>query len=77
MYSNFFHLKLYTPTKTPRRDLTLTVKIALLEKKIKNHLPNTSHCQLTEITVAPKSTTARAIQQQEKMRDKWKLIYGQ
>jgi hypothetical protein len=37
----FFHLKFWIPTEMPRRDLTLTDKIALLEQ-IKNKLPNTS-----------------------------------
>jgi hypothetical protein len=36
----------------PRRDVTLTDKIALL-KKIKNQPPNPSHHQLKEITGAP------------------------
>jgi hypothetical protein len=60
----------------PKRDVTLTDKTALLEK-IKNQPPNTSHRQLVEITVAPKSTTARVIQQQEKLRDEWTLHNGQ
>jgi hypothetical protein len=41
----------------PRRDLPLADKITLLEQT-KNQLPNTSHRQLTEINVVPKSTIA-------------------
>jgi hypothetical protein len=52
----------------PRRDVTLTDKFALLEK-IKNQPPNTSHQQLEEITVVPKSTIAHVTQQQEKLHD--------
>jgi hypothetical protein len=48
----------------PRRDVTLTDKIVLLEQ-IKNRNPNTSYCQLAEITAVPKSTIAHVIQPQE------------
>jgi hypothetical protein len=61
-----FHLKFYIPTEIPRRDLTLTDKIALLEQ-VKNQLPNTSHHQLAEITGVPQSITACLIRQQEKL----------
>jgi hypothetical protein len=60
----------------PRKDVTLTDKIVLLEK-IKNQLPNTNHCQLVEVTQVSKSTTARVIQQQEKRRDEWTLCHEQ
>jgi hypothetical protein len=60
----------------PRRDLKLSVEIALLEH-IKNQPPNTSHRQQAEITAVPKSTIARFIEQQEKRRDKWILREGQ
>jgi hypothetical protein len=50
----------------PRRNIMLTDKIASLEK-IKNQPPNTSHRQLAQITEVPKSTTARATQQQERL----------
>jgi hypothetical protein len=45
----------------------------ILAEKIKNQPPNTSHLQLEEITIVPKSTISRFIQQQEKQRDKWIL----
>jgi plasmid maintenance system antidote protein VapI len=56
----------------PRRYVTLADKPALLEE-IKNQPPNTSDHQLAEITGVPKSTTARIIQQQEKLQDEWTL----
>jgi hypothetical protein len=46
-------------------------------KKIKNQPPNTSHRQLVEMTGVLKSTIARVIQQQEKLRDEWTLLHGQ
>jgi hypothetical protein len=45
-------------------------------KKTKNQPPNTSHCQLAEVTVVPKSATARVMQQQEKPQDAWTLRHG-
>jgi uncharacterized protein YcbX len=72
----FFHLKVQIPTEMPRKDVIPTHKIALLEK-IKNQLPNTSHCQLVEVTPVPKSTTAHIIQQQEKRQDERTLGHGQ
>jgi hypothetical protein len=59
----------------PRRDLTLTDKIALFEK-IKNQPLNTHH-QLAERTGVPKSTIAHVIQQDEKLRDELTLCHGQ
>jgi transcriptional regulator with AAA-type ATPase domain len=44
----------------PRGDVALTDKLALLEK-IKNQPPNSSHCQLAEITGVVKSIIARVI----------------
>jgi hypothetical protein len=60
----------------PRRNVTVAEKIALLEK-IKNESPGTSHRQLADITVAPKSTCTCVIQQQEKLRDEWTLRHRQ
>jgi hypothetical protein len=60
----------------PRRYLTLTDKTALLEQ-IKNRPSNTSHCQPAQITGVPKSTIARVMQQEEKLRDEWTLREGQ
>jgi phospholipid N-methyltransferase len=65
MCIHFFHLKVQVPTEMPMKYVTLTDKISLLEKT-KNQLPNTSNCQLVEVTPMPKSTIARVIQQQEK-----------
>jgi DNA-binding transcriptional MocR family regulator len=48
-----------------------------LHEQIENQPPNTSHRQLAEITGVPKSTIARAVQQQEKLRDERKLRRGQ
>jgi hypothetical protein len=58
-----------------RRDVTLTDKIAVLEK-IENQLPNTNHCQLAEISGVPKSESACITQQQEKLRDEWILRHA-
>jgi hypothetical protein len=60
----------------PRRDVTLTDKIALLEQ-VKNQMPNTNHCQLVETPGVPESTTACIIQHQEKLWDEWTSDYGQ
>ncbi|XP_067126959.1 tigger transposable element-derived protein 6-like [Centruroides vittatus] len=60
----------------PRRDLTLENRIALLEQ-IKSQPPNTSHRRLAEITGVPKSTIARMIQQQDKLKEEWALCKGQ
>jgi hypothetical protein len=43
------------------RDVTLSDRTALLEK-IKNQVPNTSHCQLVEITGVTESTIMCDIQ---------------
>jgi hypothetical protein len=48
-----------------------------LHEQIKTQPPNTSHRQLAEITGVPKSTIARVVQQQEKLRDEWALRHGQ
>jgi hypothetical protein len=52
-----------------RKDLSLGEKIALLDQ-IKGHSPNTSR-RLAEITGVPKSTIARLINQQDKLREEW------
>jgi hypothetical protein len=57
----------------PRREVTLAEKNAILNKK----RSNTGYHQLTEITGVPKSTIACVIQQQEKLRDEWKLCHRQ
>jgi hypothetical protein len=57
------------------RDVTFADKISLLE--IKNQPPNTSRCQMTEITGVSESTIAHIIQQQEKVWDEWKLHHRQ
>ncbi|CAK9828167.1 Tigger transposable element-derived protein 4 [Anthophora retusa] len=54
----------------PRKDLSLAEKIAILDK-IKGHLPHTSHRRLSEITGVPKSTIARLISIQDKLREEW------
>jgi hypothetical protein len=64
----FFHLKYQIPTEMSRADVTLADRIAILVK-IKNQLPNTSHCQPAEIAGMLKSTVAQVIQQQEKLQD--------
>ena len=60
----------------PRNDLTLSSKIALLDK-IKRQPFNTSHCWLAELTGVPKSTISRLIQQENQLRDEWALREGQ
>ncbi|XP_072119240.1 tigger transposable element-derived protein 4-like [Mobula birostris] len=60
----------------PRKDLTLAEKITVLDQ-IKSHPPNTTHRQLAVITGVPKSTIARLIQQQDKLREEWALCEGQ
>jgi hypothetical protein len=50
------------------RDIALTDKVALLER-IKKQLPDTSHCQLAEITGVLKPTILCVLQQREKLRD--------
>jgi hypothetical protein len=54
----------------PYKDLSLAENIALLDQ-IKGHSPNTSHCCLAEITGVPKSSIARLILQQDKLREEW------
>lgn len=56
--------------------MTLTDKIALLQK-IKNQPPKTSHCQLAGLSGVPRSTTARVIQQQERLQNERTLRHGQ
>ena len=51
-----------------RNDLTLSNKIALLNK-IKNQPPNTSYRRLAEITGVPKSTISRVLQQENQLRE--------
>jgi hypothetical protein len=59
-----------------RRDVTFADKISLLEQ-IKNQTSNTRHRQLAEITVVPKNTIVRVVQQQEKLRNELTLRHGQ
>jgi hypothetical protein len=67
-----FSLKNLDSYRIPRRHLKLADKIALLEE-IKNQPPNPSRRQLMQITGVPKSTITRVTQQQEELRDEWKL----
>jgi hypothetical protein len=54
----------------PYKDLSLAEQTALLHQ-IKGNSPNTSHRRLAEITGVPKSTIARLIYQQDKLREEW------
>ena len=60
----------------PRNDLSLTSKIALLDK-IKSQPPNTGYRQLAEITGVPKSTISRLLQQESQLREEFVLQEGQ
>ncbi|KII65404.1 hypothetical protein RF11_05232 [Thelohanellus kitauei] len=56
----------------PRNDLTLSSKIALLDK-IKSQPFNTSYRRLAEITGVPKSTILRVLRQESQLHEE--LIY--
>ncbi|KII73547.1 Tigger transposable element-derived protein 4 [Thelohanellus kitauei] len=60
----------------PRYDLTLSSKIALLDK-IKSQPLNTSYRRLAEITGVPKSTIARVLLQESQLRQESVLPEGQ
>lgn len=60
----------------PRKDLTLSSKIALLDK-IKSQPLNTSQRRLAEITGVPKSTISRLLQQENQLREELALLDGQ
>ena len=60
----------------PRNDLSLTSKIALLDK-IKSQPPNTGYRRLAEITGVPKSTISRLLQQESQLREEFVLQEGQ
>ncbi|XP_035212025.1 tigger transposable element-derived protein 6-like [Stegodyphus dumicola] len=60
----------------PRNDLTLSSKIALLDK-IKSQPPNTSYRRLAEITGVPKSTISRVLRQESQLREELVLQEGQ
>src|SRR5882762_6125240 len=56
-----------------RNDLTLADKIALLDQ-INGLSPKTGVRKLAEITKVSKSTVARVIQQEKKLREEWALL---
>ena len=60
----------------PRNDMTLSSKIALLDK-IKSQPFNTSHRRLAEITGVPKSTISRLLRQENHLREELVLQEGQ
>ncbi|XP_071056808.1 tigger transposable element-derived protein 6-like [Onthophagus taurus] len=59
----------------PRKDLTLSSKIALLDK-IKTLPVNISYRKIADITGVPRSTISRLLQQENQLREEWSVWEG-